>query len=142
MSMNPGATTKPSASTITSPVRGDSEMAAILPPRMPTFLRASRFVSGSITRPCEITISNDCDRTGTVRTQAKRIGPNRMCLGIQNQVVAWLDLQRGRELKNDPTAAHWRCMRETQITTSCRSCRAPAAGDFDFLNPQEAFHHS
>src|ERR1700686_4758789 len=55
--MKPGETTKPLASMVELPCRGDWEMAAILPARMPMLRTESRPDSGSMTRPLRITVS-------------------------------------------------------------------------------------
>ena len=57
--MNPGATTRPAASTVVVPASGNSETAATAPPRIPTWRTASSPLSGSMTRPPAITRSND-----------------------------------------------------------------------------------
>src|SRR5258708_3965902 len=58
--MNPGATTRPLASITSRPRNGAVEMAAIRFPVTPTLRMASRFVSGSITRPPDSTRSYCC----------------------------------------------------------------------------------
>ena len=56
--MKPGDTTSPRASITVVPVSGSADTAAIRPPVIPTSRTASRFVSGSMTRPPRMTRSN------------------------------------------------------------------------------------